>query len=73
MKIFSQQIKPQRQKICSELFLKLATVIVVGIEVGCDDHTVAKLSSGERLLRMLAIQNGIEFNKNLTTSGHVDT
>lgn len=48
-------------------------MIVIWIEVGCDNHTVAKLSSGECLLRMLAIQNGIEFNKNLTTSGHVDT
>lgn len=53
--------------------LKFTSMIIVGIEVRCDDDTIAELATGERLLRMLTIQNGIEFNKNLTTSWHIDT
>lgn len=47
-------------------------MIAVWVEVRRYDDAIAKLATGECLLCMLAIQNGIELNKNLTTSGHVD-
>lgn len=47
-------------------------MIAVGVEVRRYDDAITKLASGECLLCMLAIQNGIELNKNLTTSWHVD-
>jgi hypothetical protein len=53
--------------------LELASMIAVGVEVGCHDHAIAELASSERLLRVLTIQNRIELHKYLTTSGNVDT
>lgn len=37
--------------------LELSTVVLVGVEVGRHDHTVAELASSQALLRLLAIDD----------------
>lgn len=45
--------------------LKLPAVVLVGIEVGRDDHAVAELAARQRLLSLLAVQYRIELHKHL--------
>lgn len=65
-----------RKLFCFFLFklkLKLASMILFGIKVRCHNYTVTKFTSSKSLLGLLTVNNGIEFNKYLTTTGYVDS
>ena len=51
---------------------KLAAMILVRVVVGSDDDAVAELASGQRLLRLLAVHDGVELHKHLRGSGRED-
>lgn len=44
---------------------KISAVISVWIKIGCDDDSVCKFSTSERLLGFLTINYRIKFNKHL--------
>lgn len=48
-----------------EGFLELPPVVLVRIEVGCDNNAVAELASGQALLRLLAVDDRVELDKGL--------
>lgn len=45
--------------------LELSAMVLVWIEVGCDDDSIAELASCESLLRFLTISNAVELNEYL--------
>lgn len=45
--------------------LEFSTVVFIGIEVRCDDDTIAELATGESLLGLLAVSNAVELYKYL--------
>lgn len=53
--------------------LKFASMIFFGIKVRCHNYTVTKFTSSKGLLGLLTINNGIEFNKYLTTTWYIDS
>lgn len=45
--------------------LKLSPMILVWVEVGCDDNAITELATSQRLLSLLTINDGIELHENL--------